>query len=122
MEYFKHYIFGQRFIVYTDHRPLIAIWRLKETSPTLTRLRLKLQGLECSIRYKQGSENIVADFLSRLSDGTCQGQESAPHRQIAMITRRQKRLQEQQQDAQDKLNDTIQDFNAIDVADVTNGG
>ena len=28
--------------------------------------RLKLQGLECDIRYKQGRENVVADFLSRL--------------------------------------------------------
>ena len=28
-EYFKHYIYGQKFIVYTDHRPLVSIWRLK---------------------------------------------------------------------------------------------
>lgn len=67
VEYFRHYIFGQKFIIYTDHRPLISIWRLKETSTTLTRLRLKLQGLDCDIRYKQGKENIVADFLSRLT-------------------------------------------------------
>ena len=66
VEYFKHYIFGQRFIIYTDHRPLISIWHLKETSSTLTRLRLKQQRLECDIRYKQGRENVVADFLSRL--------------------------------------------------------
>ena len=63
---FKHYIFNQRLIVYTDHRPLVALWNLKETSPTLTRLRLKLQGLEIDIRYKHGRENEVADFLSRL--------------------------------------------------------
>ena len=63
---FKHYIFNQKFIVYTDHRPLVALWNVKETSPTLTRLRLKLQGLEIDIRYKQGRENVVADFLSYL--------------------------------------------------------
>lgn len=67
IEYFRHYIFNQKFIIYTDHRPLIAIDRLKETSPILTRLRLKLIGIECDIRYKQGRENIVADFLSRIN-------------------------------------------------------
>lgn len=88
--HFKHYIFNQKFIVYTDHRPLVSLWHLKETSPTLTRLRLKLQGRECDIRYKQGRENIVADFLSRLKpEETTQNNEI-----VAVVTRQQKRLQE----------------------------
>ncbi|XP_058455232.1 uncharacterized protein LOC131432752 [Malaya genurostris] len=86
---FKHFIYNQRFIVYTDHRPLISIWHLKETSPTLTRLRLKLQGLEMDIRYKQGKDNVVADFLSRLPE-----QAEALH-PISIVTRQQKRQQQQ---------------------------
>lgn len=65
-QYFRHYIFNQKFIVYTDHRPLVAIDSLKETSTTLSKLRLKLLGLDREIRYKQGRENAVADFLSRI--------------------------------------------------------
>uniref|UniRef100_A0A2M4CWN3 RNA-directed DNA polymerase n=1 Tax=Anopheles darlingi TaxID=43151 RepID=A0A2M4CWN3_ANODA len=97
-KYFRHYVYGQRFIVYTDHRPLVSIWHLKETSPTLTRLRLKLQGFECDIRYKQGSENVVADFLSRIPASDMKKEvteelEGAPV--MVVMTRRQKmKLQE----------------------------
>ncbi|XP_058448821.1 uncharacterized protein LOC131428795 [Malaya genurostris] len=102
---FKHFIYNQKFIVYTDHRPLISIWHLKETSPTLTRLRLKLQGLEIDIRYKQGKDNVVADFLSRLPE-----QDKTPHT-ISVVTRQQKRQHQQaeedlakQKDAESRVN------------------
>lgn len=49
VDYFKHYIFNQKFIVYSDHRPLVSLWPLEETSSTLTRLRLKLQSLDFGV-------------------------------------------------------------------------
>lgn len=85
VDHFKHYIFNQNFIVYTDHRPLVALWHLKETSPTLTKLRLKIQGIGCDIRYKQGKENVVADFLSRLKNE----EEKPIHDLVAITTRNQ---------------------------------
>ena len=91
VEYFKHYIFNQHFIIYTDHRPLIALWRLKETSPTLTKLRLKIQGIDCEIRYKQGKENVVADFLSRLHHENDNNDNNEPINMVAVTTRRQAR-------------------------------
>ena len=115
VEYFRHYIFGQRFIVYTDHRPLIAIWRLKETSPTLTRLRLKLQGLECDIRYKQGRENVVADFLSRLPVENETRVE--PKAQVAVVTRRQAR-QIKTPAAADNLDSTLAEMSNINIDDI----
>uniref|UniRef100_A0ABM1XJY4 RNA-directed DNA polymerase n=1 Tax=Aedes albopictus TaxID=7160 RepID=A0ABM1XJY4_AEDAL len=106
IEYFKHFVFNQKFIVYTDHRPLIAIWRLKENSSTLSKLRLKIQGLNCEIRYKQGKENVVADFLSRLEQPKVEKEtnsqqyndEEAPKQEsnlIGVLTRFQKRCQNQ---------------------------
>lgn len=95
-EHFRHYIYNQRFIVYTDHRPLVSIWRLKESSPTLTRLRLKMQCLECDIRYKQGKENVVADFLSRLPGTESQHHDNEISKAtIAVVTRLQRKKNEQ---------------------------
>lgn len=31
IEYFKYYIHNQKFIVYTDHRPLVSIWHLNDS-------------------------------------------------------------------------------------------
>ena len=110
VEYFKHYIFGQRFLIYTDHRPLISIWHLKETSSTFTRLRLKLQGLECDIRYKQGRENMVADLLSRLTPNkevnNSNEQSAAP---VLVMTRAQR----QREIATSSINNRNSDNNLI---------
>lgn len=102
VDYFKHYIYNQNFIVYTDHRPLVALWHLKETSPTLTKLRLKIQGIGCEIRYKQGKENIVADFLSRLNteeDPTENEQSTA----VVAITTRQQAKKDAQIDSNNQI-------------------
>lgn len=115
VEYFRHYIYGQNFIVYTDHRPLISIWHLKETSPTLTRLRLKLQGLDCDIRYKQGKENVVADFLSRLHSDEI-GNVEQP-KSVMAITRQQTRRQQLIIDNNDDAGDLDVDLNTSKIFD-----
>jgi len=89
VDYFKHYIFGQKFIIYTDHRPLVSLWSLNENSSTLTRLRLRLQGIECEIRYKKGKENIVADFLSRLPHENEKDLLESKKDAVAIVTRQQ---------------------------------
>lgn len=116
VNYFRHYIYNQRFIVYTDHRPLISIWHLKETSSVLTRLRLKLQGLECDIRYKQGKDNVVADFLSRLNPDNESEEQSHPadeiktarSKLIAVVTRQQTKRAEQENVSNQKHRDRDQ--------------
>ena len=54
----------------------------------MTRLRLKLQGLECDIRYKQEKENVVADFLSRLPK-----KQSEHEHRVMVTTRAQARME-----------------------------
>ena len=116
---FKQYIFNQKFIVYTDHRPIVALWNLKETSPTLTRLRLKLQGLEIDIRNKQERENVVADFLSRLppnKEVTNSNEQSAAP--VLVVTRAQR----QREIAKNPINNrnSDNDLTLIDINDNTN--
>jgi hypothetical protein len=68
MEFFHHYLVGRRFNLYTDHKPMLRLSHAK-LSPvhmkTLERLQLKMQDMHPEIRYVEGKNNTVADFLSR---------------------------------------------------------
>lgn len=65
-KYFRPYLFGRKFKIITDHKPLQWIMNLKEPNSRLTRWRLKLSEYDFSIEYKQGKFNTNADALSRL--------------------------------------------------------
>ena len=65
VRYFRVYLYGARFILYTDHRPLE--WLM--TNPNLTgmhaRWALMLQEFDFEVRYRKGLINMNADGLSR---------------------------------------------------------
>lgn len=65
-KYFRPYLFGRKFKIITDHRPLQWIMNLKEPSSRLTRWRLKLSEYDYTVIYKQGKSNTNADALSRV--------------------------------------------------------
>lgn len=58
---------GHRFIKRTDQQALIHLLDQKSVSPVQQKWITKLMGLNYEIQYKKGSENRVADALSRLS-------------------------------------------------------
>jgi hypothetical protein len=66
VKYFRPYLYGTKFIIYTDHRPLTWLFSLKDANSKLTRWRLKLQECNYEIRYRKGSQNTNADALSRI--------------------------------------------------------
>lgn len=65
-KYFRPYLFGNKFTLYTDHQPLIYIFNMKDPSSRLVRWRLKLEEYDYNIQYRKGSQNVVADGLSRI--------------------------------------------------------
>ncbi|XP_061385253.1 LOW QUALITY PROTEIN: uncharacterized protein LOC133320633 [Danaus plexippus] len=65
-KYFRPYLFGRKFKIITDHRPLQWVMNLKEPNSRLTRWRLKLSEYDFSVTYKQGKYNTNADALSRI--------------------------------------------------------
>ena len=64
--YFRPYVYGRKFIIETDHKPLTWLWSLKTPNIRLIRWRLKLEEYNYEIKYKKGCENKVANVLSRI--------------------------------------------------------
>ena len=62
---FKGMLWGQKLKVYTDHKNLVRD-ALGLTSDTVYRWRLILEEYNPEIAYIKGSENSVADAVSRL--------------------------------------------------------
>ena len=69
LEHNHHYTFGRRVILWTDHKPLVSIYKkpLASAPKRLQRLLLRLQQYDVDLRYKPGSEMYLADTLSRAS-------------------------------------------------------
>ena len=65
-KHFRPYLYGRKFTVVTDHRPLVWIFNVKDPSSRLLRWRLQLEEFEYNIVYKRGSSNTNADALSRI--------------------------------------------------------
>lgn len=64
---FRPYLYGHKFTIYTDHRPLKWLFNLKEpANMKLTRWKLKLEEFDYQIEYKKGKSNTNADALSRI--------------------------------------------------------
>jgi hypothetical protein len=63
MEQFHHFLITGRFALYTDHRPLCKLSSVH--IKTLNWLQLKMAELHPDIKYIEGKNVILADFLSR---------------------------------------------------------
>lgn len=65
-KYFRPYLFGRKFTLFTDHKPLTYALNLKTPNDRLIRMKLRLEDFDYEIQYKPGKQNVVADGLSRI--------------------------------------------------------
>ena len=65
---FHHYLYGRRFVVQSDHKPLQYIQRknLRLAPPRLRGMLMKLWPYNYRIEHKPGSEMVLPDALTRL--------------------------------------------------------
>ena len=66
-KHFRPYLFGKTFEIFTDHRPLVYLFTMPDPSSRLTKFRLALEEFDFVIQYTKGTDNVVADALSRMS-------------------------------------------------------
>ena len=72
LDKFRSYLVGSKVIVYTDHAALRYLMTKADSKARLLRWVLLLQEFDIEMIDKKGSENVVADHLSRLTlDAEC---------------------------------------------------
>ncbi|GKE47457.1 putative reverse transcriptase domain-containing protein, partial [Tanacetum coccineum] len=64
LKIWRHYLYGTKCTVFTDHKSLQHILDQKELNMRQRRWLELLSDYDCNIRYHQGKANIVADALS----------------------------------------------------------
>ena len=65
---FKVYLYGKEFILQTDHQPLICMNNDKVHNERIFRWSLLLQPFRFRIVVIKGTDNVIADYLSRSED------------------------------------------------------
>nr|GEY82721.1 retrotransposon protein, putative, Ty3-gypsy subclass [Tanacetum cinerariifolium] len=65
LKIWRHYLYGTKSIIYTDHKSLQHIFSPKELNMRQHRWIELFSGYDCKICYHPGKANVVADALSR---------------------------------------------------------
>ncbi|GKA46219.1 putative reverse transcriptase domain-containing protein, partial [Tanacetum coccineum] len=65
LKMWRHYLYGTKYVVFTDHKSLQHILDQEELNMKQRRWLELLSDYDCKIRYHPGKANVVADALSR---------------------------------------------------------
>ncbi|GJX48828.1 putative reverse transcriptase domain-containing protein [Tanacetum coccineum] len=64
LKIWRHYLYGTKSVIYTDHKSLQHIFSQKELNMRQRRWIELFSNYDCEIRYHPGKANVVADALS----------------------------------------------------------
>ena len=67
--HFKHFTYGRKVHIITDHKPLVSLFRksLTSASPRLSRMLLCILDYQLEAMYQPGTKMHLSDALSRLT-------------------------------------------------------
>ncbi|RUM47864.1 MAG: hypothetical protein DSY80_00495, partial [Desulfocapsa sp.] len=64
------YLLGAEFVVYTDHKPLLSLFTKEMRNTKIQRWGILFAEFGVKIRFRPGRNNVRADMLSRIKEGT----------------------------------------------------
>jgi hypothetical protein len=64
IKHFRPYLYGRKFKIASDHKPLMWNMNIKDPGSRLLRWRIKLEEYEYELVYKKGALNTNADPLA----------------------------------------------------------
>lgn len=106
VKFFRCYLFGRKFKILTDHKPLIYLFSHNNPSSRLTKFRLLLSDYDFTIEYIRGSENFAPDALSRIILTSDELKNLNTH-SISAVTRAQKKKLDAVKNSNDIRNNEI---------------
>jgi hypothetical protein len=81
---FRHFIYGRKYIIRTDHKALIYLHDIKSVDSRLMRTYEELNAGDYEIQYIPGKDNIVADPLSRIAEFPVSDSDVDPNFAVAL--------------------------------------
>ena len=69
MEKFHYFLYGRKFILQTDQKPLVSIFRkhMIDVSPRIQRITIRAWQYDFVPQHIPGRINVIADSLSRVT-------------------------------------------------------
>ncbi len=71
IQYFRHYFWGQKFTIRTDHASLVWSKNFKDAEGMLARWISKLETYNYKLEHRKGVKHTNSDALSRKPQGKC---------------------------------------------------
>ncbi|GJW11036.1 putative reverse transcriptase domain-containing protein [Tanacetum coccineum] len=84
LKIWRHYLYGTKCTVFTDHKSLQHILDQKELNMRQRRWLELLADYDCEIRYHPGKANVILDMTNVVADALSQNQTTAKFRSLVM--------------------------------------